>query len=109
MIINGGLFDTYEDKTKTNEFDWKLHYGQGIIIKGYKAEKHPDEGFMTVRDFADTSANYETTSDILFSRTIVMGFLSSDQQEILKSMMNLKRSKAKLLIQNKNKIRVKGS
>ena len=49
-----------------DEKDTKLRYGQGIIIKGYKPEKHPDEGFMTVRGFADTRANYETISDILF-------------------------------------------
>ena len=43
-----------------DESDTYLRYGQGIIVKGYKQETDPDQGYMTVRGFADIKANYET-------------------------------------------------
>ena len=41
-----------------DENDSNLRYGQGIIVKGYKGQTDPDQGYLTVRGFADIKANY---------------------------------------------------
>ena len=68
-----------------DEKDTYLRYGQGIIIKGYKADNDPDQGYLTVRGFADIKGNYETVEDILYFKNYRNGifeFLPAGNFEI---------------------------
>lgn len=35
-----------------------LKYGQGILIKGFTSNKEEDQGFLSAKGFADTTAKY---------------------------------------------------
>lgn len=68
-----------------DESDPFLRYGQGIIVKGYKNEGDPNQGYLTVRGFADIKANYETVENILFFknyRNAIFEFLPAGNFEI---------------------------
>lgn len=68
-----------------SETDTFLRYGQGILLKGYKPEKDPLQGCLTVKGFADTKCNYETYDDILFFknyRNAIFEFLPAGNFEI---------------------------
>ena len=43
-----------------------LRYGQGILIQGFTSDKEEDQGFLSAKGFADTTAKYETYKDILY-------------------------------------------
>ena len=76
-----------------DESDTYLRYGQGIIVKGYKQEADPDQGYMTVRGFADIKANYETVQDILYFknyRNAIFEFLPAGNFEINDELEKLK-------------------
>lgn len=76
-----------------DESDTYLRFGQGIIVKGYKAETDPDQGYLTVRGFADVRANYETVEDILFFknyRNAIFEFLPAGNFEINDELEKLK-------------------
>jgi hypothetical protein len=50
-----------------DEKDDYLRYGQGILLRGFKAERErSDIGFLTAKGFADTTAKYETYKNLLY-------------------------------------------